>query len=159
MPDTPRRRQEDHEIPVDAALVHVLDSRQDAERQREWERAEHWKDRRRHLVAYLVLVAAVIFLFWRQAEAMDRIEHEAAVRAIELASEAQDRADDLARQSAVADYEVCMEVNAVKDAISTFLADAYLADRDGISAGEQRILDLAATKFSPTECPPNPEAG
>lgn len=90
--------------------------------------------RRLQLVAYVALVAVMGFLFWRVTEAMDRIERESQVRT----------------------YVLCQESNDAREQIRRFLADAYLAGRDGISVGEQAILDLAAARFPEIECPPEP---
>jgi hypothetical protein len=87
-----------------------------------------------HLAAYTLLIAVIVFGFWRIERGAERIEHESRARA----------------------YVLCVGLNEVRLGSIEFIAE--LAMRDGeISEGEQAAIDAAYVYFEPRQCPPDPD--
>lgn len=84
-----------------------------------------------------------------------------AAAAAEQAAVALDRAEvaleRLERESLERDFTMCTNANETRAAIVTFVTGLVVEDgTDGVTPGEQVVLDFAASSFEAKECPPDP---
>jgi hypothetical protein len=116
-------------------------------------------NRHRRTAAWVAFVLWTSFLFWRQEEDdKDRRADDAAVLA-EVKEEARERAEQVAAESRARTAVLCHRSNEAREGIRLFLEDLVRSNDGTISEREQAALDLAARRFAPQECPPEPDGG
>lgn len=113
-------------------------------------------------IATALVVVGVGASSWASVEAQSAA-NEAAVAA-EKSEAALARAEDalerVEQESLERDYQTCENANEVRAGILAFVTGLIVEDgTDEVTEGEQVVLDFAAEKFGPQECPPDPSPG